>query len=145
MKQNLASVANYTVAAALLILALIYLVKPSFMPYHSQALSLRWSEVDLSTQKLLLALMRVCGGGWMAVSLTMIYLQRRFSQNRQTWIPVIILTMGLISILSTLYAALMVSYYTPGSPPIQGLFVLIFILLMGYRLNKAGVRRYQLT
>ncbi|MEQ9437501.1 MAG: hypothetical protein RIG62_00590 [Cyclobacteriaceae bacterium] len=145
MKQYLASVANYSVAAVLLVLALIYLIKPSFMPYHSQALSLQWHEVSLSTQTLLLALMRVCGGGWLAVALTTFYLQWQFVQHRQLWIPTAILVIGLVSIMSTLYAASLVYALTPGNPPIPGIFILIFLLVMGYRLNKAGVRSYQLT
>ncbi|WP_224996128.1 hypothetical protein [Cesiribacter sp. SM1] len=141
MKQKLASAANYTVAAALFILAHIYLIKPSFMGYHSQALSLEWNEVDGATQTLVLALMRVCGGGWLAVSLTTVFLQWRFTRGREPWVPVVILVVGLISTLSTLYATLLVYLNTPGTPPIPGLFILILLLFAGYRLNEAGIRK----
>ncbi|MCC9138351.1 hypothetical protein ACFSKU_21620 [Pontibacter silvestris] len=145
MKQYIAPVANYTVAAALFILASIYLVKSSFMPYHSQAVSLPWNEIETSTQALILALMRVCGGGWLAVSLTTIFLQWHFSQNRLSWIPALILIIGLLSIVSTLYATSIVYFNTPGRPPIPGLFVLIFLLVVGYRLNVAEIKKYQIT
>ena len=142
-KQHLASLSNYIVAAALLILAVIYLVKPSFMPYHSQALSLRWEAVDAATQTLFLALMRVCGGGWLAASLTIALLQRQFSRSRASWMPPVILIVGLASVLSTLYATLLVYFSTPGVPPIPGVLILIFLLLTGYLLNRACVRKSQ--
>lgn len=143
MKQILASLANYIVAIALLILAIIYLVKPSFMPYHSQALSLAWSEVPAATQTLILALMRVCGGGWLAAALAIALLQRRFTQHLTPWVPAVILLIGLASVLATLYATLLVYVHTPGVPPIPGVLILLFLLIAGYQLNKAGVNSYQ--
>lgn len=136
---------NYTVGAVLLILALIYLVKPSFMPYHSQALSLEWNEVDLSTQNLILALMRVCGGGWLTIAITIIFLQWRFSRTKEPWIPGLILIVALVSTLSTLYATLLVWLNTPGNPPIPGLLILICLILIGYRLNVAEAGRFKVT
>ena len=145
MKQTLASLANYTVATALFILALIYLIKPSFMPYHSQALSVTWNELSSATQTLFLALMRVCGGGWLATSLAIALLQWQFAKKQASWIPATILGVGLAAVLSTLYATLLVYLNTPGVPPIPGLLVLIFLLIGGYWLNRAMVKRYQLA
>ena len=144
-KQHVAAISNYIVAAALLILAIIYLVKPSFMPYHSQALSIRWGNVDTATQALFLALMRVCGGGWLATSLTIALLQRQFTRSRVSWIPLAILVVGLASVLATLYATLMVYSSTPGVPPIPGVFILIFLLLVGYQFNKTKRKERQLA
>ena len=111
------------------------------MPYHSQALSLTWDELSPATQTLFLALMRVCGGGWLAASLTIALLQRRFTQKRVTWIPPVILGVGLTSVLSTLYATVLVYLHTPGNPPIPGLFVLLFLLIAGYQLNQTAAKR----
>ncbi len=144
MKQTLASLANYIVAAALFILGLIYLVKPSFMPYHSQALSLPWNELSSATQTLFLALMRVCGGGWLAASLAIALLQWQFTKiKRASWMPAAILGVGLVSVLSTLYATLLVYLNTPGVPPIPGVLILILLLIGGYCLNRTAVKRYQ--
>lgn len=145
MKQRIAAISNYIVAAALLILAVIYLIKPSFMPYHSQALSLGWKEVDTATQTLFLALMRVCGGGWLAAALSIALLQRQFTRNRASWIPLVILVVGLASVLATLYATLMVYFNTPGVPPIPGVFILILLLLVGYQFNRTTRKKRQLA
>ena len=39
------------------------------MPYHSEALGSSWSDVEPKTQVLILALMRVAGGGFLATGL----------------------------------------------------------------------------
>ena len=44
-----------------------YFSSNQFMPYHSQAMSASWREVDLGVQTLILALMKVAGGGWLAL------------------------------------------------------------------------------
>ncbi|MGI9422657.1 MAG: hypothetical protein ACR2PA_05650, partial [Hyphomicrobiaceae bacterium] len=38
-----------------------------FMSYHSQAVGTPWREVDPGTQTLILALMKVAGGGWITL------------------------------------------------------------------------------
>ena len=48
--------------------SLIYLFRPEFMPYHADAVGQSWSEVDPAFQILILALMRVTGGGMLAMS-----------------------------------------------------------------------------
>ena len=47
----------------------IYLTRSQFMPYHSLALDKPWSEVESNTQTLILALMRVAGGGFAATEI----------------------------------------------------------------------------
>ncbi len=44
------------------------------MPYHSEALGSSWSDVGPKTQVLILALMRVAGGGFLATGLAMFIL-----------------------------------------------------------------------
>ncbi len=50
MNTKIGNIANHLAALILLGMGLIYLFKNSFMPYHSEAISLEWSEVDTSTQ-----------------------------------------------------------------------------------------------
>jgi len=50
-----------------LVLGMIYVTSDQFLSYHSQAVGTSWQEVDFGTQTLILALMRVAGGGWLAL------------------------------------------------------------------------------
>ena len=53
------------------IFGMIYLFRSQFMPYHAIAVGKTWAEVDPSFQILLLALIRVLGGTWIATALAM--------------------------------------------------------------------------
>jgi len=44
-----------------------YFSANEFMSYHSQAVGAPWQEVDLGFQTLILALMKVAGGGWIVL------------------------------------------------------------------------------
>ena len=46
MNEKIGSTANYLAALLLLTFGIIYLFKNSFMPYHSEAISLDWNEVE---------------------------------------------------------------------------------------------------
>ena len=60
-----AALAIYLVIGAInIILGLRYFSSKEFMSYHSQAVGALWQEVDLGTQTLILALMKVAGAGW---------------------------------------------------------------------------------
>lgn len=50
MNKHLANFANNLAAFILLFMGIIYLTKSSFMPYHSKALSLSWTELNSKTQ-----------------------------------------------------------------------------------------------
>ena len=56
------------------VFAIIYLVRPRFMPYHQEAVGLAWEKLDQRLQALLLALMRATGGGVLAASIAMAFL-----------------------------------------------------------------------
>ena len=50
-----------------IVLGMIYITSDQFLSYHSQAVGTSWQDVDVGTQTLILALMRVAGGGWLAL------------------------------------------------------------------------------
>jgi hypothetical protein len=101
----------------LVIFGVIYLSRSAFMPYHAVAVGQSWSDVDPAFQVLILALMRVAGGGFLAAACAMgILLFKPFKQGRQ-WAYWAIPAVGLISTLSSLYATVYVTSNTPASPP----------------------------
>lgn len=119
----------------LIIFGLIYLFRPEFMPYHAVAVGQRWSEIDPAFQILILALMRVAGGGFLATACAIgILLFKPFRQGiRWTYwaIPVI----GLISSLSSLYATVYVAWHTPASPPWIAAALGTLLVVIGFVLS----------
>jgi hypothetical protein len=136
MKNHTGNLTIYAAATILLVFGSIYLLKNSFMPYHSAALSLKWEEVDTATQFLILALMRVTAGGYLSLSFAIFFLQYRLSVDKLSWIPLLILIIGTICMVCSLYAELIISDNTPGQPPVILTIVGEIILIVGYIFNR---------
>jgi len=108
-----------------------YLLRSEFMPYHSVAVGMPWSEVSPSFQILILALMKALGGMCLAVALSeFILLYLPFRQG-VVWVRWLIPSVGLISCSATLYAMIYVASNTAASPPIGIVLVAVVLLVSG--------------
>ena len=121
----------------------VYLLRPEFMPYHAVALGKSWAEIDEILQILLLALMKVIGGAWLAtavaVSIMLVIPFRRGLFWARWAIPVV----GLIAELPVLYATLLVARNTPASPPWLGVLFTVGMLAAGLILSLESRRAEQ--
>lgn len=126
----------YLITAIISILfGIIYLVRSEFMPYHAVALEKQWIELDTKIQTLILALMRVAGGGFLATGIVVVLLMLLYLRTSKQWIMFIIPTVGLITSLSSLYATLLVKSRTPASPPVNLTLLSIGLILIGFILS----------
>ena len=126
----------YLITAIISILfGIIYLVRSEFMPYHAVALEKQWIELDTKIQTLILALMRVAGGGFLATGIVIILLMLLYLRTSKQWIIFIIPTVGLIISLSSLYATILVKSRTPASPPVNLTLLSIGLILIGFILS----------
>ena len=96
---------------------LIYLLRSEFMPYHAVAVGKSWTEVDPAFQILILALMKVTGGGFLASAFAIGIFLFKALRKRQRWSFWAIPVTGLIASLSSLYVTINVAVNTPASPP----------------------------
>lgn len=96
---------------------LIYVVRPQFMPYHAAAVGRDWTALEPSFQILVLALMKVAGGGWLAAATAIIILLGGPFRRGESWARLAIPAVGLLVSVSSLYATLLVRRNTPASPP----------------------------
>jgi len=138
---KIGSILNYLVAAGMLVFGVIYLTKNSFMPYHSEAISMEWNEINHTSQILILALMRTVGGGFLVCSISIFFLQYKFSSERLSWIPVLILIIGIITESTILYATLIVRLNSPGNPPTSMAIIGIVSLIVAYILNQLSLKK----
>ncbi|MFU8844691.1 MAG: hypothetical protein ACNA7V_12890 [Bacteroidales bacterium] len=139
MNKRIGSIINYISALPLLAFGLTYLLKDSFMPYHSEAVSLQWEEVDKNIQFLILALMRAVSGGMILAGFIIIWLQIKFNKSKLKWIPSLILLSGTIVGLTTLYATIIVITNTPGNPPTVLVIACMAGLLIGWIFNRKSI------
>ena len=96
---------------------LIYLLRLEFMPYHAVAVGRSWTELDPASQVLILSLMKVVGGGFLASAFAMVIPLFTAFRNEQRWSFWAVPITGLIASLSSLYATITVAVNTPASPP----------------------------
>lgn len=81
MQRNVALLIYLVIGLIDLILGAIYFTSDKFLFYHSQAVGTSWEETASGTQTLILALMKLAGGGWLALGLFTIALAlREFKQ-----------------------------------------------------------------
>ena len=129
----------YSITAIVsIIFGIIYLTRSEFMPYHAVALEREWTELDIKTQTLILALMRVAGGGFLATGMAVILLIYLYIKTTEEWIIFIIPTIGFVTSLSSLYATLLVKNRTPGLPPVNLTLMSIGLMLTGFILSLAA-------
>ncbi|MCX6270023.1 MAG: hypothetical protein NTU44_02185 [Bacteroidetes bacterium] len=133
------SIVNYLFAALSLTFGIIYLTRNSFMPYHSLALSLEWRQVEPNTQFLILALMRAVSGGFIVSAIAIGFLQFQFTRTKISWIPPLILAIGVVIEATTLYATLIVRLNTPGNPPLWLAIFALILVVAGFILNRKSL------
>ena len=140
MNEKIGSISNYLAALILLVFGLVYLIRTSFMPYHREALTMDWNELETSTQFLILGLMRAVSGGFIATSIVIIVLQKKFSSSKIPWIPWLILTAGLIVASAAIYATLEVRLHSPGKPPTTLTLIGMVMIIIGYIYNRKTLK-----
>ena len=114
-----------------LLFAGLYLFRRKFMPYHADAVERPWSELDKEIRVLVIALMRVVGGGWLASSLAMSIFLYIFILNGDLYAAVAIVITGLAVSIPTLIATLIVKHRSKANPPVFAAVLSMVLLLAG--------------
>ena len=128
-------------AGVSLVLGSIYLFRGQFMPYHSDALGLAWSEVGSELQVLLVALMQVAGAGWLALALALILLLVWPFRAGYRWARLGIPALIVLFYGPTLLATISVSLHTPATPPWYGNVAALASALAGLAIDFGLERR----
>ncbi len=116
-------------------IAIIYLFTPQLLPYQEQAIGASWSELNSGLQTQFLSLMKVSGGGYISLAVTLtILLFIPFRQGKE-WARWTIPAIGIPAILIVNYAGLTIILNTPGRPPLVAGPVVIAFLLTGLILS----------
>ena len=116
-------------AIAGFIFAAMYLFRPEFMPYHEVAIGRPWAEVSAEYQVLILALMRVSGGGWLATSVGILLLLLFPFRKGRYWPYLGIPAIGLSALIPTFIATMHVKFNSDATPPYILAVILIGLLI----------------
>lgn len=124
-----------TAAIASIGFGLVYLARSTFMPYHRDALSTSWEKLDRPLQALLLGLIKVAGGGFLASGLSVLFMALFPFRAGDEWARFAIPIVGLTMALPALYATVHVRRQTPANPPVATSVTTIALLLIGFTLS----------
>ena len=113
------------------VFAFLYLFRRKFMPYHADAVEKSWNDLDQKTRVLIIALMRVAGGGWMASSIAIGIWMYVFILEGEQLASLAMTITGLAVCIPTLLATLIVKRRTKANPPVFAVLIAIVLLLAG--------------
>lgn len=134
--RRLAAVCYVLVGVLALGAGLVYLTRPEFMPYHADAVGMSWGELKPELQTLLLALMRVAAGGFLAAAATVFVLLAIPFRRGQRWADFAIPGVSLLAAVPTLFAVILVRSRTPAKPPLGMAALEVALILLGFMLTS---------
>lgn len=94
-----------------------------------------WSEVDPRTQTLILALMRVAGGGWLAAGASLALLLIFPFLGGELWSLYALPGIGLLIALPSLYATILVRARTGAHAPVAAGVIGVALLVASFVLS----------
>jgi hypothetical protein len=120
----------FLIAAAF---AVAYLTRRQFMPYHQEAVARPWSEIDPRVQVLLLALMRIIGWAWLALTCAGLMLLYRVFFHPHGLLQLIgFQGFCLLAVAPTIAVTTHVRRQTGARPPTRILSVVALLTVAGF-------------
>ncbi len=118
-KTRRAAMVGYVISSVpLFVFGAVYLLRPEFMPYHAEAVGQSWAEVEPAFKILILALMRVVGGAFLALALAIVVIAIKPFREGQAWATWLLPAISLMALGASLMATMSVARNTPGNPPV---------------------------
>ncbi|NOQ65706.1 MAG: hypothetical protein GQ556_00625 [Desulfobacterales bacterium] len=108
-----------------------YLFASQFMPYHSTAIGLPWTEVEPGFQYVILVLMKVVGGTFMALAIASIMILIMPFRKGERWAHYTVPFMGIFCAGASLYATLFLRMKTGASTPWLAAGIPVIIYMAG--------------
>ena len=138
-KTRRAAMVGYVLSSVpLAVFGTVYLLRPEFMPYHAEAVGKSWAEVEPAFQILILALMRVVGGAFLALALAIVVIAIKPFREGQAWATWLIPAIGITAVGASLMATMSVARNTPGNPPVGVVFGRGVLLGLCFALSLFG-------
>ncbi len=108
-----------------------YLQTRQFMPYHAVVAGKPWSELEPGVQTIIVGMLRIIGGGFVALALSLLWLLVPLSRG-ELWASWAILSVGAAALLPTLYVTVALRRFEPkANTPVVPASVALALLLAG--------------
>ena len=113
------------------IAGLRYLAVAEFMPYHAAVAGMPWSRLETGTQTIILGMLRVLGGGFIAAGLALLWLLVPLNRGAN-WAAWAALTVGAAAWLPAVFVMLGLKAAAPSAqPPLVSALVILAAIAVG--------------
>ena len=113
------------------VFGVMFLLRSDFMPYHADAVGMPWSEVSAPFQILIMALLKLAGGGWITVAVAeFVLLLIPFRQGAR-WALWAVPSLALLHYAGVCNAMAHVTLNTTATPPWGATIASIALVLLG--------------
>ena len=132
---NLALAAVLLVALAGIVFGVRYMRREDFLPYHAAVAGKSWSELDPGVQVVVLGMLRIIGGGFVTLGVTLLWLCFALHSGAR-WAPWAILTISAVALGPMLYVAVKLRTFRPDAQtPVRPVLVMMILIVVGVGLS----------
>ena len=132
---NLALAAVLLVALAGILFGVRYMRRDAFLPYHAAVAGKSWSELDSGVQVVILGMLRIVGGGFATLGVTLLWLCFALHEDAR-WAPWAILTISALALGPMLHVALKFRAFRPeAQTPVRPTLAMMLLIVVGVALS----------
>jgi hypothetical protein len=129
---NLALAAVLLVALAGIVFGVRYVRRDAFLPYHAAVAGKAWSELDPGVQVIILGMLKIIGGGFVTLGVTLLWLCFALHEGAR-WA---ILTISAVALGPMLYVAKRFRSFRPeAQTPVRPTLAMIVLIVVGVGLS----------
>jgi hypothetical protein len=132
---NLALAAVLLVALAGILFGVRYMRRDAFLPYHAAVAGKSWPELDPGVQVVILGMLRIIGGGFATLGVTLLWLCFALHEGAR-WAPWAILTISSLALGPMLYVAAKLRAFRPeAQTPVRPTLAMMLLIVIGVGLS----------
>lgn len=128
---NLALAAVLLVALGAILFGVRYMRREAYLPYHADVAGKSWSELDPGVQVIILGMLKIIGGGFATLGVTLLWLCFALHEGAR-WAPWAILTISAVALGPMLYVAISLRAFRPdASTPVRPTLAMMVLIVAG--------------
>jgi hypothetical protein len=132
---NLALASVLPVALAGIVFGVRYMRRDAFLPYHAAVAGRGWPELDPGVQVVILGMLRIIGGGFATLGVTLLWLCFALHEGAR-WAPWAILTVSAAALVPMLHVALKLRAFRPeAQTPVRPTVAMMLLIVVGVGLS----------
>ena len=132
---DLALAAVLMVALAGIVFGVRYMRREAFLPYHAAVAGKSWSELDPGIQIIILGMLKIIGGGFATLGVTLLWLCFALHGGAR-WAPWAILTISAVALGPMLYVAVKLRSFRPDAQtPVRPTLAMMVLIVVGVGLS----------